>query len=376
MSGLVYAAFLASSWLLVYTFAGYPAGVWLLARFRPQRVDKRHVLPSVSVIIVVHNEAMNIRSKLANLNTLNYPRELLEIIIACDGCRDGTPRLARKYADPNTRIIEFAERSGKAHCLNSAVAQARGEILLFTDARQTIAPIALRELVSNLADPRVGVVTGELLLTHDCTGFAKGIDTYWRYEKGLRLAESRSGSTIGVSSGLYAMRRSLFEPLPPALVLDDLLIPLRAASSGRRIVFEPRALAWDRLVQHPGEDRERRVRGLAGHCQLVTLAPWLLSPTDNPLWLRFVSHKLLRLATPWLLMVIAATSLLLARTHMTCLLTFALLVLGATLVAAGRLQPVLVRWLPVRLALTFFYLNLFSAQALLAYARNRESDSW
>ncbi|MHA6203851.1 glycosyltransferase family 2 protein [Dyella soli] len=376
MSGLAYAAFLASGWLLVYAFAGYPVGVWLLARFRPLRIDKQPVTPTVSVIIVVHDGAMHIRSKLANLATLNYPPDLLEIIVVCDGCRDGTPRLARMSGDPRVRVLGFVSRRGKANCLNSAVASAHGDVLLFTDAHQTIAPIALRELVANLADPQVGIVSGELLLTDDRTGFARGIDTYWRYEKALRLAESRSGSTIGVSSGLYAMRRNLFAALPPDLVLDDVLIPMRVARAGRRVVFEPRALAWDRLAQHPDEDRGRRVRGLAGHCQLAQRASWLLSPKDNPLWLRFISHKLLRLAAPWLLLVLAATSLLLARTHMACLLTFACLLVGAGLVAAGRMQPLLARWLPVRLALTFFYLNVLSAQALLAYARNRESDPW
>lgn len=372
MSSLVYAAFLASGWLLLYTFAGYPAGVWLLARLRPQRVDKQPITPTVSAIIVVRDGALHLQAKLANLGTLTYPRERIEIIVACDGCRDGTPRLAKRYNDPRVRVLEFTTPQGKAACLNAAVAEAKGEVLLFTDVRQTLAPIALRELVANLADPEVGIASGEMLYTDTHSGFAQGIASYWQYEKALRLAESQSGSTVSVSSALYAMRRLQYEPLPAGTMLEDVLIPMRMIASGRRVVFEPRALAWDRLEQRAEDDRPRRVYYAAGHYQLSRLAPWLLSPQQNPAWLRFVSHKLLRLAAPWLLLGMTVAASLLARRHWLCAATLAVLVAGACLVAVGRLAPALTRWLPVRLAVTFFYLNLSSAQALVTFARRRE----
>lgn len=376
MSSLAYAAFLASGWLLAYVFVGYPLGVQILARWSPRRVDKQSITPTVTVIIVVQDGAQYIQSKLANLDTLNYPKELIDIFVVCDGCRDGTASLARQFGDPRVRVIDYVPRRGKAICLNSAVTRARGDVLMLTDVRQKLAPIALRELVANLADPRVGAVGGELLPADNETTFAEGVDAYWRYEKMIRLAESQSGSTIGVSNALYVIRRDLYEPLPPGTMLDDVLVPMRVIARGRRVVFEPRALAWDRLTQHPEEDRERRIHNFLGHVQLVRLAPWLLSPRDNPVWLRFVSHKMLRLAAPWLLLAVALTSALLVRRHFACAATLALLLAGATLVAAGRLQPALTRWLPVRLAVTFFYLNLFSAQALVTFARNRGSHPW
>jgi len=376
MGSLVYAGFLASAWLLAYTFVVYPVGIWLLARMKPQPVDKRPVTPTVSIIMVVREAAQHIQAKLANLRTLNYPSSQLQVIVVCDGCRDGTPKLARRFGDRRIRVLEIAEAQGKAACLNRAVALAQGEVLLFTNVRQTLAPVALRELVANLADPQVGVASGELLFTDNRSGFAQGVDTYWRYEKSLRLAESQSGSTIGVSSALYAMRRIQYEPLPPGTMLDDMLIPMRIIASGRRVVFEPRALAWDQLVQQPAEDRPRRIHNATGHFQLLRLAPWLLSPEENPVWLRFVSHKLLRLAAPWLLLYVTAAAALLARRHLLCAATLALLAAGGCLVAVGRLQPALTRWLPVRLAMTFFYLNLFSAQAVVSFARHRDNPPW
>jgi cellulose synthase/poly-beta-1,6-N-acetylglucosamine synthase-like glycosyltransferase len=230
--------------------------------------------------------------------------------------------------------------------------------------------------VANLADETVGVVGGELHLENVESGFAQGVDAYWRYEKLIRLSESRSGSTIGVSGALYAMRRELFEPLPPGTVLDDVLIPMRVAATGRRVVFEPRALAWDKPSQRPAEEQKRKIRTLAGNYQLIQLAPWLLSPWRNPLWFRFVSHKLLRLLAPWLLVLLGLTTAVLATRHPVYSLLLLGLLVGAAMVVTERFRPQAGRWLPIRLAVAFFYLNLFAAQALIAFARNRGLHLW
>ncbi|MET0936311.1 MAG: glycosyltransferase family 2 protein [Luteibacter sp.] len=365
-----------SALLLVHVFAGYPTLVWLQARLRPRPVARRTILPRVSIVVAVHDGSRYIRAKLANLQALDYPEELVDIVIACDGCHDTTVAMARRSTDPRLTVLDFPNRRGKAACLNDAVALTRGEVLLFTDVRQKLSPTALTELVANLADPTVGAVSGELHMENVRTGFAQGVDFYWRYEKGIRHAESRSGSTVGVSGALYAIRRALWQPLPMGTVLDDVLVPMRVAAQGKRVVFEPRAMAWDQPSQVPEDERRRKIRTLAGNYQLIQLAPWLLVPWRNPLWLRFVSHKVLRLVAPWLIVALTISSGILFTRHPMYAVAFIGLVTGASLVGLARLRPRLGRLLPLRIAVAFFYLNLFAAQALLAFARNRRLHLW
>lgn len=374
--GFASEVFAISALALVHVFAGYPLWVAALARWRPRPVQRRAWTPRVTAVLAVHDGAAHVRAKLEGLLALDYPAERLDIVVACDGCRDDTAARARALGDPRIRVLEFAERRGKAACLNDAVAEARGEVLLMTDVRQRLEPDALRQLVANLGDAQVGAVGGQLRLFDAHTGFARGIDAYWRYETLIRASESRSGSVIGVSGALYAMRRALFRPLPAGTVLDDVLVPMQVAAAGLRVVYEPAAVAWDGSSQQPREEQRRKIRTLAGNYQLVQLAPWLLLPWRNPLWFRFVSHKLLRLLAPWLLLALALSATLLATRHALFAATALGLLAALAAVVAGRLLPTLGGRRPVRLLTAFCYLNLFAAQALLAFARNRRLHLW
>ncbi len=373
---IAFCVFWISVLLLLHMFVGYPVSVWLGARWFPRPVRKHAATPTVTVVMAAHAGAAHIQARLTNLAALDYPDERIEFIVACDGCTDDTAALCRQFADPRVRVLEFAERRGKAACLNDAVAVASGEILLMLDVRQRLAPSALRELVANLADASVGAVSGELLFEDADTGFARGVDAYWRYEKLIRHAESRSGSTVGVTGALYAVRRALFRRLPAGTVLDDVLVPMRVAAAGKRVVFEPLAQAWDRPSQQPAQERRRKVRTLAGNYQLLQLAPWLLSPWHNPLWYRFVSHKLLRLLAPWLLLTLTLAAVVLAPHSGVYALALALVLAALALVVLGHLLPSSAALLPVRLATAFYYLNLFAAQALVAFVRNRRLHLW
>lgn len=362
--------------LLAYTYAGYPLLMRLLACLRPLPEARSAQEPMVTVVLVVRDAAGLVRAKLDNLLQLDWPGDRLEIVVACDGCTDGTADACRAVGDPRVHVLESNARRGKAACLNDAVAVARGEVLLMVDVRQRVDPQALRTLVARLADPAVGAASGELCFEDPESGFACSVDAYWRYEKMLRLAESRSGSVVGVTGALYVLRRNLFEPLPEGTVLDDVLVPMRVAARGFRVVFEQRAIAWDRASPSPAQERARKVRTLAGNFQLLQLAPWLLDPSANPLWFRFVSHKLLRLVAPWAILVLLAATCVLATRgtfYQACLW---LALAAGFLLLLARVLPALSRSLPVRLLSAFLHMNLYSAEAAIAFARRDATRLW
>lgn len=312
-------------WLLLFalsvgaialTWLGYPLLLWLRARsaLPPEAVGIPAHWPTLSIIVVAHNEAAAITRKLQNVLALDYPADRIEVVLVCDGSADGTEAAARTLADPRLTVLGFAQRRGKAACLNDAVEAARGDVLMFCDVRQRIETSAAALLVARLLQPGVGVVGGELAFEPDAVqGFGHTVDAYWRYEKQVRALESASGSVVGVSGALYVMRRADYTPIPPGTILDDVLIPMRRAMAGDRVLFEAGAIAWDAPVTDVEHESRRKVRTLAGNFQLLALEPRLLNPFANPLFLRLVGHKLLRLSGPlWLALALFA-HLMLAR---------------------------------------------------------------
>jgi cellulose synthase/poly-beta-1,6-N-acetylglucosamine synthase-like glycosyltransferase len=264
--------------------------------------------------VVAHNEAAAITRKLQNVLALDYPADRIEVVLVCDGSTDGTEAAARALADPRLTVLGFVQRRGKAACLNDAVEAARGDVLMFCDVRQRIETSAAGLLVARLLQPGVGVVGGELAFEPEALeGFGHTIDAYWRYEKQVRALESASGSVVGVSGALYVMRRADYSAIPAETILDDVLIPMRRAMAGDRVLFEAGAIAWDTPVTDVEHESRRKVRTLAGNFQLLALEPRVLNPFANPLFLRLVGHKLLRLSGPlWLALALFA-HLMLAR---------------------------------------------------------------
>jgi cellulose synthase/poly-beta-1,6-N-acetylglucosamine synthase-like glycosyltransferase len=301
--------FWASVLLVVYVYAGYPLvlALWSAVAGRPPRKHAdsgRRAFPSVTVVVAAHNEGSRLAGRVANLLEQMYPGPL-EIIVVSDGSTDGTRDVLAPFSD-RVRLIE-QPRGGKPQALNAGVAAARGEIIVFADARQRFASDATLALVSNFADPEVGAVTGELVL--DCelhdnepdSAIADGVGLYWKYEKWLRRYESRVWSTLGATGAIYAMRRSLWQPLPPQTLLDDVLAPMRVVLGNKRIIFEERARAFDQVAPNGPAESRRKTRTLAGNYQILALEPRLLLPVINPVWLQYISHKIGRLMVPWAL---------------------------------------------------------------------------
>jgi cellulose synthase/poly-beta-1,6-N-acetylglucosamine synthase-like glycosyltransferase len=263
----------------------------------------------ISIVMVVRNEEGVLERKLLNLLGLDYPPERCGIVVVSDGSTDGTEAILREYSrDPRVHVLMNRLAQGKASALNDAMTVAEGEVVVFTDARQTIEPAAIRLLMENFADPEVGCVSGELMLGDpDATEATQGMGLYWRMEKLVRELEASSGSMVGATGALYAVRRELVRAVPAETILDDVLIPMNVARQGFRVVFDRRARAWD--SPNLGKEREfrRKVRTLTGNYQLLRLAPWLLR-RENPLRFDFISHKLSRLVVPFALVAVLVTS--------------------------------------------------------------------
>jgi cellulose synthase/poly-beta-1,6-N-acetylglucosamine synthase-like glycosyltransferase len=291
--------------LIGYAYVGYPALCWLRARRWPRPVKRAAIRPRVTVIIAAWREAKTIGRKLRSLAEQDYPAELVDVIVACDGSDDGTPYFAGaagRELGGRLHVLALTEHRGKPAALNAAVAEATGEIIVFTDARQPMSKNAVSALVENFADASVGAAGGELVLAGDAPAGA-----YWRYEAALRKWESAAGSTVGVSGALYALRRELWRPLPDGVILDDVLVPMRARLAGKRVVLETRAQAYDQTAESAHEFR-RKVRTLSGNFQLLALEPRLMSPTANPEFFGLVSHKLMRLLVPYAMVAALVSS--------------------------------------------------------------------
>lgn len=341
-------AFWASACFIAYVYVGYALLLMLWARLTgggaPRGDSAAAVTPSLSIVIAARNEARRLPSRIENLLSLDYPADRRQVIVVSDGSTDDTARVVESFGS-QVQLVSLPP-SGKAAALNAGVALATGDILVFADARQHFSIDALRALASPFAAPNVGGVSGELILGaeaaagrrdgHDrravvpewsaverrasdrraTSSVGDGVGAYWKYEKLLRRLESHVGSMLGATGAIYALRRSLWRPLPPGALLDDVLAPMRAVLAGYRVVFEPKACAYDATARDAEAETRRKVRTLAGNVQILWFEPRLLVPVLNPVWLQYVSHKVGRLLVPYALLVLFASSLALAGTSL------------------------------------------------------------
>jgi cellulose synthase/poly-beta-1,6-N-acetylglucosamine synthase-like glycosyltransferase len=357
-----------------YAYAGYPLLLALAARLGGQGQPLRGAGPaSVSVIIAAHNEEASIERRLDEFTSFIVAAGVTgEIIVVSDGSTDQTAALARAFQKGNVRVLELPANSGKAVALNAGCAAAAHDILVFADTRQSWDPDALRLLLENFADSKVGAVSGHLVV-EGSSGVLAGVGLYWRYEKWLRQQESRLFSTVGVTGAISAVRRPLFQPLPHGLILDDVYWPLRVAMQGFRVVHDNRAQAYDRLPERTRDEFARKIRTLSGNFQLVSRLPAALLPWRNPLWFQLLSHKLLRLASPWALLTMLILSALLGGpvywTLFGCQAACYLIALAGVFPGVARLR------LPAAAA-SFVVLNAAAWLAFWVWVSGKASRSW
>jgi cellulose synthase/poly-beta-1,6-N-acetylglucosamine synthase-like glycosyltransferase len=365
--------------VVCYTYLGYPVIIWALSRFFPRPIHCTSQTPKVTVLIAAHNEERSIAEKIENCLTLEYPPERLDIVVVSDGSTDQTNEIVERYAlqfPERVTFITLRERDGKAQALNAGVAAATGDILLLADARQRFDAQVVQTLVRNFSDPEVGAVSGELVLVSEgVEEKPEGLGLYWRYEKMIRQAESRGGSTVGYSGAISAIRRSLFRPLPVDTLVDDLVTPLQVAAQGYRVVFEPAAHAFDQVSSTPGHEFARKVRTLAGVTQTLLRLRRLAGPLSFRLQWQFWSHKVMRLLVPYALaMAFFASFMLDGFFYQGAFLVQATMYGLGVLGMVGRLKGV---W--ARLALTpqtFLMLHIAAVTGVIRYFTGQRLDLW
>ncbi|HEY7334368.1 MAG TPA: glycosyltransferase family 2 protein [Bryobacteraceae bacterium] len=356
---------LMSAGAVAYILIGYPLllALWRNRRLPPVAKDpafKTHV----TVIMAVYSGAAFLSKKLESILSLDYPKELMQILVVSDGSTDATEDIAREYAAQGVELIA-APHAGKAACLNLAFERATGDLLFLTDVRQLLDSQALSNLVSDFADPTVGAATGEMRLLPGSSGEHRDMDLYWRYELWARRRHSEIDSLFTTTGCLYALRRELAAPLPTDTLSDDAYLALKAFSRGYRVIFDPEAIAFD-YPAIAGTEFRRRWRNLAGLWQIHWRTPWLFT-SANRMRLHFLSHKFGRLVLPWAMLAVVAFTAMLPDVHR----RNSLLAVDAVFAALALLD----RWIPLGFPLkrlsspirTFLLMNAASLAAIAIF---------
>ena len=373
----MHALFWASLTLIGYVYFGYPLLLVLGLLGRRKLVQMGKDLPTISVIVPAHNEALGIEAKIENLLALDYPHDLTEILIGSDGSTDDTEEIVERYASRGVRLIASKVQRGKSSIQNDLVDHAAGDILIFTDADCLVARDAIRHLVRNFADPHVGLVTGLTSYQNsDETDITRNESLYLRYESWLRREETDRGLLAAASGALFSMRRSLWQPLDPSLG-DDFVLPLEVVLHGYRNLLEGRARVETKLTQTRSREMLRQkkrvvskdLRGLIA--KKGVLNPLRAGPVAISLW----SHKALRWLAPYFLLGLFVSCLfLLDREPFRLFLTAQALFYG--LAAAGLVYGKLQLRLPWSVPSAFCLMNFAALLGTLHCFTGRTTGQW
>jgi cellulose synthase/poly-beta-1,6-N-acetylglucosamine synthase-like glycosyltransferase len=356
--------------LLAYTQIGYALLLALLARLvhrSEATASWEGQLPAVSAIVAAYNEQDVIGQRIANLRSLDYPPDLVQVIVASDGSRDHTA--ARAHAAGADVVLELP-RGGKIRAQDAAVDQAGGELLVFSDANAVWDRDALRRLVSGFADPEVGYVCGDVSFLDAGGTNQEGL--YWRYEMWLRRMESGLHSVTSGNGAIYATRRDAYLRVDP-LAGHDLSFPFNMVKRGWRAIYVTEAHATEKMA--PSIEGEfARKRRMARRTWPTVFSSGLMSPRGySPLYaLMIFSHRLLRYLVPFLHVLALALNIALLGQGWVYIAT---LVLQLALFGGALLAPVA----PARLLLVARYYvvtNWALAAGLWDWLRGERSPVW
>jgi cellulose synthase/poly-beta-1,6-N-acetylglucosamine synthase-like glycosyltransferase len=370
--------FWLSAAALFYTYAGYPLLLALVSTVRPRRVRRGDFEATVSVIITAYNEERDVAAKLENTLALDYPSELLEIIVASDCSNDRTDDIVKEFAPRGVRLYRQPQRLGKTAAQNAAVAQARGDIILFSDATSHYQPDAVRAVLPNFADPAVGCVAGRLIYIDPAQSrIGRGARSYWSYETFLKKHESRACSLIGASGCLYAVRKTAYVPLYHE-ACSDFIIATKMVEQNLRAVYEPTAVCTEETNRQTDKELKMRVRVITQTFTDLWRHRAMMNPLRSGFYaVQLLSHKVMRYAVPFFLIAILATSGILAGSSMLYMILF-VSQLGSYLGALGAwmLERVGVHSRMLALPQYFVLSNLAALIACYQFLRGERYAHW
>ena len=291
--------FWVSLFLIFYTYFGYSLIVMVLAQFFTDNRKIEGHEPKVSFLITAYNEELSIEQKLNNTLSLNYDPQNLEIIVASDGSTDDTDEIVKTFADRGVRLVRVEGRVGKTETQNQAVKQATGDIVIFSDATTRYDDDAIKNIVRNYADPAVGAVSGRYEY-YNPTGASIGLGSvlFWKYENFIKKSQTRIKTITGCCGCIYSVRRDLYTPLP-ADIISDLVEPLTILEKGYRIVFEPKAVAYEETTENTSDEFNMRIRVITRGMRGLLYMKKLFNPFKYGfISFQLFSHKVMRWMIP------------------------------------------------------------------------------
>ena len=287
---------------ILYVYFGYPIvlAIWSICCSKP--VIHGADLPDVTLVVCAYNEEEVIEEKMQNSLAIDYPADKLHVVVASDGSTDNTNAIVRKFAGSRITLYDYEERTGKIGAILQTVPLLTSAVLVFSDANTMYAHDALRKLVRSFSDPSVGGVSADVILLNDSTTFGESESAYYKYERWIQQKESEVGSIIGADGGMYAIRRELFMPPAPNIILDDFVISMNVALQGKRLVYDAEAKGYEHSTISHFTEFLRKSRVVAGALQALKLAEGIPGPSHKGLFWSFLSHKMMRWLVPAMLL--------------------------------------------------------------------------
>lgn len=362
--------------LLFYIYAGYPILLMLRARIGTRAIDYGTSVPAVTLVISAYNERHVIASKLDNCLDIDYPKDKLEIIVVSDASDDGTDEIVVTYKDRGVQLLRMTDRGGKTLGLNQAVSQARGEIIVFSDANAMYLSGAVGALVRNFDDQNVGAVVGESTYAESTTDAEKSESAYWKYETAIKRMETAIGSVVGGDGAIYAIRKELYRDMA-ADALSDFVNPLQIVAQGKRCVYEPEAVSVEEAAGSYSKEFRRKIRIVNRAWRAMMSMKQMLNPFRYGFFAwQLISHKLLRWLVPAFLIAAFLTNALLITSHSIYLLTFGMQVAFYGLALVGAVLRKHDIAAIVYIPFYFCLVNIASARGIFEAYRGKTYATW